>query len=59
VSPFKGGCGQGCHQNYLKKKFITVLTFMGKLNAFLQPRFPMMVERLILGNLNKFEERYK
>lgn len=46
-------------RNISKRKFITVLTFMGKLNAFLQPRFPMMVERLILRNLKKFEEGYK
>jgi short-subunit dehydrogenase len=46
-------------RNISKRKFITVLTFMGKLNAFLQPRFPGLVERLILRNLKKFEEGYK
>lgn len=46
-------------RNISKRKFITVLTFPGKLNTFLQPRFPMLVERLILRNLKKFEEGFK
>lgn len=46
-------------ENISKRKFLTVLTSMGKLNAFLQPRFPMFVERLILKNLKKFDEGYK
>lgn len=46
-------------RNVTRRKFITVLTFMGRLNAFLQPRFPMLVERLILRNLKKFDEGYK
>jgi short-subunit dehydrogenase len=45
--------------NISKRKFITVLTPLGKLNAFLQPRFPLLVERIILRNLKKFEERGK
>ena len=45
--------------NISKRKFITVLTSIGKLIAFLQPRFPMLVERLILRNLKKFEDGYK
>jgi dehydrogenase/reductase SDR family member 7B len=44
-------------KNISRRKFITVLTPLGKLNAFLQPRFPLLVERIILRNLKKFEER--
>lgn len=46
-------------QNISKRRFITVLTTIGKLNAFLQPRFPLLVERFILSNLKKFGERGK
>ena len=43
--------------NIKKRKFITTLTTIGKLNKFLQARFPMLVERIILGNLSKFQEK--
>lgn len=43
-------------RNISKRKFITVLTAIGKLNAFLQSRFPWLVERIILKNIKKFEE---
>jgi short-subunit dehydrogenase len=43
-------------KNISKRKFITVLTRIGKLNAFLQPRFPLMVEKIIIRNLKKFKE---
>jgi short-subunit dehydrogenase len=46
-------------KNISKRKFITVLTWIGKLNAFLQPKFPMLVENIILRNLKKFEEESK
>jgi short-subunit dehydrogenase len=46
-------------KNISKRKFITVLTFMGKLNAFLQPLFPVFVEQLILRNMKRFEEGFK
>jgi len=46
-------------RNISKRKFITVLTTVGKLNAFLQPRFPMLVEKMILKNMKKFEEGFK
>jgi NAD(P)-dependent dehydrogenase (short-subunit alcohol dehydrogenase family) len=46
-------------KNISKRKFLTILTPIGKLNAFLQPRFPLIVERIILKNLKKFEERNK
>jgi short-subunit dehydrogenase len=46
-------------KNISKRKFITVLTFMGKLNAFLQPLFPFIVEQLILRNMKRFEEGFK
>jgi short-subunit dehydrogenase len=46
-------------KNITKRKFITVLTTIGKLNAFLQPRFPLLVEKIILSNLKKFEEESK
>jgi hypothetical protein len=44
-------------KNIIKRKFITVLTWIGKLNYFMQARFPMLVERIILHNLKKFSER--
>lgn len=44
-------------RNIVRRRFITVLTPVGKLNAILQPRFPMLVERIIRGNIRKFEER--
>lgn len=43
-------------KNISKRNFISVLTPIGKLNAFLQPRFPMLVENIIIRNLKKFEE---
>ena len=46
-------------KNLSKRKFISVLTSIGKLNAFLQPRFPMLVEKIILKNIHKFEEHRK
>ncbi len=46
-------------RNINKRKFITTLTGIGKLNAFMAPRFPLLVERLILKNLHKFEEKSK
>jgi NAD(P)-dependent dehydrogenase (short-subunit alcohol dehydrogenase family) len=46
-------------RNIQKRKFITVLTTVGKLNAFLQALFPCLVERILLMNLNKFDEKLK
>lgn len=46
-------------RNISKRKFITVLTSIGRLNAFLQPRYPSLVEKLILSNIKKFEEHSK
>jgi NAD(P)-dependent dehydrogenase (short-subunit alcohol dehydrogenase family) len=46
-------------KNISKRKFITVLTTLGKLNAFLQTLFPLLVERIIIRNLKKFEEGFK
>lgn len=47
------------YKNIRRRKFITVLTGIGKLNAFMQPRMPLIVERLILKNIHKFEEASK
>ena len=44
-------------KNIKKRKFITTLTGIGKLNKFMQARFPMLVEKIILKNLHKFEEK--
>ena len=44
-------------KNIRKRNFITTLTGIGKLNKFMQARFPMLVERIILKNLHKFEEK--
>ena len=46
-------------RNIISRKFITVLTPIGKLNAFLQAIFPRLVEKIILQNLNKFHEGFK
>lgn len=44
-------------KNIRKGTFITTLTGIGKLNKFMQARFPMLVERIILKNLHKFDEK--
>ena len=44
-------------KNIRKRKFIYTLTGIGKLNSFMQARFPILVEKIILKNLHKFEER--
>jgi short-subunit dehydrogenase len=43
-------------KNIRKRVFITTLTPVGKLNKFLQARVPLLVEKIILKNLHKFEE---
>lgn len=48
---------QATLKNIQKRKFITTLTGIGKLNKFMQARFPMLVESIILKNLHKFEEK--
>lgn len=44
-------------KNIEKRKFITTLTGIGKINKYLQPRFPMLVEQIILKSLHKFEDK--
>lgn len=44
-------------KNLNKRKFITTLTKIGKVNKYLQPRIPLTVEKIILKNLHKFEEQ--
>lgn len=46
-------------KNINSRKFITVLTSIGKINAFMQPRYPLFVEKIILKNIKKFEEGNK
>lgn len=46
-------------KNIQRRKYASVLTPLGKLNAFLQARFPLLVERIILSNIHKFEEGNK
>jgi len=46
-------------ENLRKRTFVTTLTAIGKLNAFLQPRAPMLVEKIILNSLDKFAEKSK
>ncbi len=46
-------------KNIERRKFISVLTRIGKINHYLQPRFPSLVEKIILKNLDKFEENSK
>ena len=43
-------------KNIKRRKFITTLTRIGKINKYLQPRMPMTVEKIILKSLHKFEE---
>ena len=43
-------------KNIEKRQFISTLTWIGRLNRFMQARFPMLVEKIILANLRKFEE---
>lgn len=44
-------------KNIKRRRFITTLTGIGKLNKILQPLFPMLVEQIILKSLHKFEEK--
>jgi NADP-dependent 3-hydroxy acid dehydrogenase YdfG len=44
-------------KNIQNRKFISVMSGIGKINAFLQPRFPLLVEKIILRNKDKFDER--
>jgi NAD(P)-dependent dehydrogenase (short-subunit alcohol dehydrogenase family) len=46
-------------RNISGRRFSSVLTPLGKLNAFLQSRFPLLVEKIILANIKKFEEGSK
>jgi short-subunit dehydrogenase len=43
-------------KNISNRKFITVLTRLGKLNALIQRISPMLTERIILRNIKKFED---
>jgi len=42
-----------------KRTYLSILTPLGKINAFLQARFPLLVEKIIVKNLHKFEEGNK
>ena len=42
-------------RNIRKKDFLTVLTPIGKINLFLQSIFPMIVEKILIKNIKKFE----
>jgi short-subunit dehydrogenase len=37
-----------------KRRFITVLSRLGKLTAILQPLFPRLVEKILIRNIGKF-----
>lgn len=43
-------------KNIRKRKFVTVLTPIGKLNYYMQAIFPGLVEKIILKNLDRFQE---
>ena len=45
--------------NINRRRFSSVLTSLGKFNAYLQPRFPLLVERIIHANIKKFDEKSK
>ncbi len=42
-------------RNISKRHFLTVLTPIGKINLFLQSLLPMLVERILIKNIKKFE----
>ena len=44
-------------KNIQKENSLPRFTPIGKLNKFLQARFPLLVEKIILGNLDKFQEK--
>ena len=46
-------------KNIRSRKFVTVLTPIGKLNYYMQAFFPSLVEKIILKNLHRFTEAYK
>lgn len=46
-------------KNIKHRKFISILTPIGILNAFLQRFFPTLVEWIIIKNIHKFEEANK
>jgi NAD(P)-dependent dehydrogenase (short-subunit alcohol dehydrogenase family) len=46
-------------KNINRRRFSSVLTPLGKINAYLQSRFPLLVEKIILANIKKFEEGSK
>lgn len=55
----KASVAKAVVRNIKKRKFITVLTFQGKMMALIQPLFPGLIERIIRANLEKFRERGK
>ncbi|MES2798499.1 MAG: SDR family oxidoreductase [Bacteroidota bacterium] len=46
-------------RNIEKKKFRTIQTFLGKMNAFIHSRSPKLVEKIMIANIHKFEEGSK
>lgn len=46
-------------KNIQKRRFLSTLSGLGKINRFLQSRSPLLVEKIILKNLHKFEEGSK
>lgn len=47
------------YKSVKSRRYITTMTTLGKLNAFLHARFPLLVEKLLIMNLKKFEEGNK
>ena len=43
--------------NIRKRKFITTLSFIGKLNGFLQSILPGLVEKILISNVHKIKEK--
>ncbi len=46
-------------KNIKSRRYITTMTMLGKLNALLHARFPLLVEKILLRNIKKFDERNK
>lgn len=50
---------QKIYKNVKNRRFISTLTTIGKINAFLSPILPLFVEKIIEKNLNTFIEKSK
>jgi NAD(P)-dependent dehydrogenase (short-subunit alcohol dehydrogenase family) len=52
--PSTGDVARSVLKNIDRRKFITTLTTIGKIQAFLQPRFPWLIERIVIRASKRF-----